>query len=282
MQRIWQRFLAWLGNIPFKDPVEKQQAYLLQNMMLVLCALTIVSMPAGFWVSDTIGSAVRTNISSVVIFLFFIIALAVLRQGKLRRSVIIASAGLLMGFSGLLVVEGLRNSGWLLSAFMVPITLAGLLTGRKGILIVGGLSVAAILIVGALELNASGIVGAFPRAGDLLPSTMSTFFLSVVIVIFFFHRFSASLRDALTRTKEALATSEVLVAERTAALEEVRQTRDNLETIVAERTRDLTAVNQTMQRDLTLAHDIQLGLLPTQVPWATQRVLVSGRSIPAT
>ncbi len=268
MKQTWRTFTAWLRNIPIDDPIERAQATLLQTMIIWLSLITLITIPGGFFVFTTISDAIRGSISSLLIFMFYVIALFMLRKGYFRRSVTISATGLLFGLTTILILEGLRSSGWLLSAFMMPITLAGLLTGRRGILTVGGLSIAAITIVGGLQLATTGIVGAFPREGDLLPPTISTFVLSTLVVVFFFHRFSASLRNALNSALQRQ--------------QELQQTRDHQEILISERTRDLTAMNQTMQRDLTLAHDIQIGLLPTQVPWAADSVLVVSRSIPAT
>ncbi|HYF61163.1 MAG TPA: response regulator [Herpetosiphonaceae bacterium] len=191
----------------------------------------------------------------------------------------LAASGMLLGFTGILVFEGLRDSGWLLSAFMIPITLAGLLTGRRGILIIGGLSIAAITIVGVLQLTTMGVVGAFPREGDLLPSTISTFFFSTLIVMYFFHRFSASLRKALTTTQQALETSEILVvertkalSERTEALEEVQKIRDNLEILVGERTAALKEALHTVEdREANLAQtNVALAAAKTAAEEANQ------------
>jgi len=279
MKRIWQKFTAWLRNIPLKDPVEYKQAYLLQNIMIALSALTLSTLPSSLVVFDTIAGVIRTNISSIFIFFFFIASIYFLRQGLFRRAVTLAASGMLLGFTGILVFEGLRDSGWLLSAFMIPITLAGLLTGRRGILIIGGLSIAAITIVGVLQLTTMGVVGAFPREGDLLPSTISTFFFSTLIVMYFFHRFSASLRKALTTTQQALETSEILVvertkalSERTEALEEVQKIRDNLEILVGERTAALKEALHTVEdREANLAQtNVALAAAKTAAEEANQ------------
>jgi signal transduction histidine kinase/DNA-binding response OmpR family regulator len=279
MKRRWQTFSAWLRNIPVKDPVEKKQAYLLQTMMIWLCFITLLTLPSSFFIFPTITGAIRSSLSSIFILIFYIISLYVLRQGIFRRSVLIAATGLLVGLTSILVIEGLRNSGWVLSAFMMPITLAGLLTGRRGILIVGALSIAAITIVGILQLTTTGLVGAFPREGDLLPPTISTFVLSTLVVMFFFHRFSASLRDALTRTQHALATSEVLVVERTRALsdrtealEEVQKIRDHLEILVKDRTAALEDALHTVEdREANLAQtNVALAAAKTAAEEANQ------------
>ncbi len=248
----------WLKNIKIDDPIEREQAYLLQIMMIGLCTITLLSMPMSFVVSKTIGEGIRTNITIAIIFSFYLVSLFVIRKGEVRRSVIIASTGLLLGLSSLLVLEGLRNSGWVLSAFMMPITLAGLLTGRKGIIIVGALSIFAITAIGVLQLINVAFIGAFPRSEDTLPSTISTFVLSTLVVVFFFHRFSASLRDALNRALERE--------------KELKQIRDRLEVLVSERTAALqTALDTVKDRESNLAQtNVELAAAKTAAEEANQ------------
>ncbi len=262
----------WAKNIPIEDPVEYKQAQLLQIMIIALCAVGFSSILASFVVSRTTGELIRAEVFIILAFVFYLISIRSLRKGEFRQSVIIVASGLLISFSGILILEGLRNSGWLLSAFMIPITLAGLLTGRKGILIVGGLSIAVIIIIGGLQLATTGIIGIFPREGDLLPPTMSTFILGAGASTFLFHRFSASLREALNTAQDALARSEVLVVERTAALEEVQKIRDNLEIIVGERTEDLKEALRTVEdREANLAQtNVALAAAKTAAEEANQ------------
>ncbi|MCA0350698.1 MAG: response regulator [Chloroflexi bacterium] len=224
MQASIQR---WLNTIKISDPVQREQAVLLQIMLIGLSIICFFTVPTAFIVSSTVGSAFRASLTSMLILIFFVIAVINLRQGHFRRSVTLASSGLVVGLSIILLLEGLRNSAWILSAFMMPITLSGLLTGRKGIKTIAGASIIVIAILGGLQLFNLQFVGAYPRLGDLLPPTISTFIFSVLIVGFFFHRFSASLNDALSRAlqreselQQIRDKLEILVDQRTAALQD--------------------------------------------------------------
>ncbi|WP_110514397.1 ATP-binding response regulator [Herpetosiphon llansteffanensis] len=224
MQASIQR---WLNRISITDPVQREQAILLQIMLIGMCIICVCAVPAAFVVSSTFGGGIRASSAVILIFLFFSIAILYLRKGHFRPSVLIASIGLLVGFGAILVVEGLRNSGWILSAFMIPITLSGLLTGRKGVITVASISIGIIVTIGTLQLFNNRMIGAFPRVDDVLPPIISTFILSSLIVGFLFHRFSASLSDALRRALEReyelqqiRDKLEILVDQRTAALQD--------------------------------------------------------------
>ncbi|XSG77413.1 ATP-binding response regulator [Herpetosiphon llansteffanensis] len=224
MQASIQR---WLNRINITDPVQREQAFLLQIMLIGLSIICFFTVPTAFIVSSTSGSAFRASLTSLLIFIFFVIAVVNLRQGHFRRAVTLASSGLVVGLSIILALEGLRNSAWILSAFMMPITLSGLLTGRKGIKTIAGASIVVIALIGGLQLFNAQFIGAYPRLGDLLPPTISTFVFSVLIVGFFFHRFSASLNDALSRAlqreyelQQIRDKLEILVDQRTAALQD--------------------------------------------------------------
>ncbi|HEY1012751.1 MAG TPA: SpoIIE family protein phosphatase [Herpetosiphonaceae bacterium] len=249
------------------DPIEIKQAPLVQVMMLALIANTLLCIPLSFLVSP-FAEALRSIASLAVVFGFSVAGLIVLRHGLFRRGVVIVAVGLTLGLSVILALEGVRAGSWALSAYILPVTLAGLLTGRRGITVVGCVCVGLVGGLGALQWAGAGWVGAFPRTSDLLPATISTFVSAMVLGMAFFHRFAASLRVALTDTL--------------AREEELKQIRDNLEVLVNERTQSLIDINQRMRKDLTLAHDIQLGLLPKQVPWSQDLAVGCGQSIPAT
>lgn len=224
MQASIQR---WLNTIKISDPVQREQAVLLQIMLIAISGICLATIPSSFFLFTTFNGALTSSIASGFIFIFFIMSLITIRQGHFRRSVMLASFGLLLGLSAILIFEGARNSGWMLSAFMMPITLAGLLTGRKGIMTIASVSILSVLVIGILQLLDVPFIAIYPRVDDVLPPTISTFVLSTLAVGFFFHRFSASLNDALSRAlqreselQQIRDKLEILVDQRTAALQD--------------------------------------------------------------
>lgn len=262
-----QSLQRWFRDLRIDDPIDRKHAYLLQVMMVILMGFSLLTLPFSFLISGTLAEGLRTNLSTILIQIFMVIAFVALRRGHIRQSVLIAAGGLVAGLGVVLAFEGVRRSSWVLSAFMLPLTLTGLLTRRRDVLLIAAASIAVVAGAGALQVLAPQLIGRYPRQGDLLPPTISTFVLSTIMVMLFFQQFSNSLRESLEQT---------LARER-----DLRQIRDNLELLVAERTAQLTAINRTLRQDLELAREIQLGLLPGQVPWDARLALAGGQSLPA-
>ncbi|HEY1017047.1 MAG TPA: ATP-binding protein, partial [Herpetosiphonaceae bacterium] len=255
---LFARLRNWFRSAKISDPIEYEQALLLQPMLLGLAVISLLSLPTSFAVSSTLLEGIRTAVSSSLTVVFASVSLWTLRRNRFRRAVLIMCVGLILEFALILVFEGVRNSGWLLFAFALPITLAGLLTGRPGTIRIVGMSVATVAILGVIQLRTTGLIGLYPRKDDVLPSILSTFVLCGALVGLFFHLFAASLRQALER---ALSREE-----------ELKQIRDNLEVIVADRTAQLeTALHTVEERETHLAEtNIQLAKAKTVAEEANQ------------
>ncbi|HEU5087830.1 MAG TPA: hypothetical protein VFT99_10305, partial [Roseiflexaceae bacterium] len=117
-------FLAWLRTLPFTDTIERQQAKLLQAMMLFLIGSTIVGLPISLVSSRRVGSWVGV-ISYLLILAFMVTALFILQRGKLRMAASIAIIVLALVIGTNVFFAGLSDSETILAALMVPLVLGG-------------------------------------------------------------------------------------------------------------------------------------------------------------
>ncbi len=224
----------WIKNVAINDPIEREQAFLLQIMMIGIGIAAFLVMPIEIYLFSFVDA-----IGSVLTIIALVIALWLLRTDHLRLAVLLLSSALALGFAAGLFTGGIVNTGGLLFAFNIPITLAGLLTGRKGILFIAGLSILIVGSVAVLEKTTVGLVGQLPRQ-DPFAFIIAVFVLSTLVVALFFHRFSATLRQALTRAlsreeelEQIRDRLEILVGERTAALEDALHTVEDREANLA-------------------------------------------------
>jgi PAS domain S-box-containing protein len=242
------RLRRWLNDLPIHDPVERQQALLLQIVLIGLIVSNIGTLPL------TLIAPVETAIKlialsdSTFLVLLAIAALGMLRRGRFHRSVLAATSGLLLGLAIVLILGGLPNSNPLLLGFVIPITLAGLLASRRALLLTVGLSTLIVSLTAILQHLSPPLAG-FARLQDgITIITIGIFTLTVGLLGLFLDRFGASLRSALVT---ALAREQEL--ERGRADLETRIV--DLEREIAERWRVEAALRDSEERYRLLAEN---------------------------
>src|SRR6266540_4204347 len=193
---MWNRLRRWLNDILIKDPIARQQAPLLQMMLIsviLVAALRLLSFPINN--SDDASSWLDPGMSTMVL-IDAVIALGVLRAGRFRFAVLLATTGFLFVLGIALINTGLHSSGLVPLIFVLPITLAGLLAGRRGLLFTGALSVAIVAITAFLELRSPPLAGFAPLPNP--PADMAiSFALITGLLVTFLGLFGQSLRKAL-------------------------------------------------------------------------------------
>jgi rsbT co-antagonist protein RsbR len=198
-----ERIHSWLNDVPIADPIERQQAPLIQLMLLALLAAALLATPF-LLIGVAANMSQRLSIlSSVVLILGFVAALITLRRGFFRLAVALTALAFLPGQAISLFSAGTHQSGLIFLLFMIPLTLVGLLGGRRALLTTMGAIVAMVAAAVILEAQGSPLVGFAP--GDITPAgTIVIFMLIIVVLGFFLARYSGVLRGALqaARTRE--------------------------------------------------------------------------------
>jgi signal transduction histidine kinase/CheY-like chemotaxis protein len=227
------RLRRWLKDLPLTDPIERQQAPLLQIALLSLIVILTLLVPSGMNQLTREGQMLFA-VSVVMVHSSLAAAVWVLRRGHFEWAVRIGATIILLLIASRLLAIGLERNASLLFAFAVPITLAGLIGRRTTLLWVAGLSVALVIGIAVLPLvrPTPAPLSAAERS-DII-RTIATFMGCVAFLVVIVDRFGGSLRAAL-----ALA----LVRG-----QELEQLRAGLEITVDERTAELRAANTELQQ----------------------------------
>jgi anti-anti-sigma regulatory factor len=176
-------------------------------------------------------------LASALLWLVPVSALVLLRRGRFKLSVAVATLGLLLAHSLATYNLGVTSAA-VFVVFQIPIALAGLLAGRRLLLIVSSLSIAVVIAVTILESFSpplAGFIAAVPGPDGVVTSPLTGqqvgldigFFVGVTMLLtLLLDRFGSALRDALTSSLERedelkviRASLETTVAERTSALQ---------------------------------------------------------------
>jgi rsbT co-antagonist protein RsbR len=248
------------------DPIERQQAAVFQLILIgwiILAVLfALIDIPVLFGPPPPGSPPLSPQMQGGFMALVWLLltatlllsicpasALVVLRRGRFKRSVAIATSGMLLTHT--IAIYGLGVG--LATAYIVyqiPIVVAGLLAGRRLQLTLSGLSIAAILVISNLQSRTPPLAG--PGAflpfvpgpdGTLVPIPPFPYpFLDVL----FFVGITLLLALVLDRFGSALRQSLIGSLEREAELKAIRA---SLETTVADRTAALqTALGESHAR----------------------------------
>ena len=235
-----QKIRRWLNDLPLSDPLERQQAGLLQVMLLIIlggCAIGLLI--------SLISSAGQSNLPiGIVAYTILIICsiggLTLLRQGHFRPSVALAISAIVLVVGSALIAVGFPGAVGIYLAFTLPITMAGLLLGRRELLLTCGVIIGVVVSAALLKSIAPNLTGFSPSSPASATSIIPIFILIVTILGLFLDRFGTSLRDALSGTQ--------------AREQELNLLRASLEATVAERTISLQlALAEGAQREKRLA-----------------------------
>jgi anti-anti-sigma regulatory factor len=219
-----EQIRVWLNDLPLTDPIERQQAPLIQLMLLVLIAAALLAVPFLF-----IGVAANSGqslsiVSSVVLILGFVGALVVLRRGYFRSAVALTALAFLPGQAISLFSAGTHASGLVFLLFMIPLTLVALLGARWALLVTIGLIIAMVSTAVILEAQGSPLVG-FAPSPTTPEGTIVIFSLIIGVLGLFLARYSTvsrrALQEARSREQELeqlRAAQERTITERTASL----------------------------------------------------------------
>ncbi|MBV9788452.1 MAG: STAS domain-containing protein [Chloroflexi bacterium] len=218
-------------------------------MLIGLGAGALLSLPLSFLSGASPQWMLLTLAAKVISAICMLGALVILRRGQFKLAILIATFGLLLGISIVLLQTGLGAS--VVLALMIPITLAGLLAGRRALLIITGLSLASVAGVALLGTFRAPL--ATTPAQPLLP-TMLEIVVDFLVLLFVLDRFGASLQDVLAgslkreqQLEQLRSSLETKVSERTASLQEILQTVEQREARLAQTLEDLRSSQEAVR-----------------------------------
>lgn len=224
---------SWLQDLPMADPIEREQAVLVQYFLLGAAFISVVGLFIVVFIGGGAYSLIAGPIAAALAAGSSLAGFRLVRRGRLSSAVLIVTISFTLALTLLLVGWGVTGGRNLLIGYVLPVMLAGLLLGRGGALLLVIISLVLVIGVAVLEVLNVPLVASSPPVGNELLRTLSAFVPIILVVGFFFDTFSASLRRAL----EAARRRE----------QELQQARDSLEHLVAERTASLQQALQSVE-----------------------------------
>jgi anti-anti-sigma regulatory factor len=234
----------WLNATPLDDPLEQQQAGLLQVMLLTIIGACFIGLAIGFLIAPPTSGISMAFISYTIMIVCMLGGLYFLRRGRFRPAVGLAITAIIVAIAISVIPSGFPLSSGAALSFTVPVTMAGLLLGRRGLLLAGGAVVGIVVGGYLLQLAAPNLVGFMPGQPTSAGSSIPIFVLIIAVLSLFLDRFATTLRNALSATQ--------------AREQELERLRDSLETTVADRTASLQqALEAGEQRQAQLAQTLE-------------------------
>ncbi len=211
---MWNRLRRWLHAIPIRDPLMLRQALLVQNILIVLIAIILISVPLALISLDADQNQLLSAFTLLLLICYIVLVLMILRRGHFSSAIMLTTLSLILALALFLLEMGIRSDGSLLLGFALPITLAGLLAGSKRLWLVVGLSAAVVFSIALLEY-----FSIWRSPSPVSPNSLvlaSDFVLVVVLLGLFLNVLNTSLREALATavTREQVLAHEVAARQR--------------------------------------------------------------------
>lgn len=245
---MWEHIRRWLDDTQLRDPIEHQQASLLQIMLIGMIVAASLALINNLITSETVARQIFGTIANTLLIVCAASGIILLRRGRFRLAVLVPAVGMALLIGVLGIVLGSTNGMGLAILFTVPITLAGLLIGRRGLLLVIGISHVSILLIFLFQRFAPGLAGFVPAQIDILPRIVFVFVIVTSLLGVFLDRFGSSLNLAL---HAALAREQ-----------ELQHVRAMQETIIAERTADLQMNIDQLRATHATIYELGAPILP--------------------
>lgn len=222
MKRFFQQ---WLHSLNYPDPVQQQQAQIMQGILLGSFMASTGALVVPFVAPVTSIQAMVIALAIGAAIAIFLSALVLLRRNHFKLALFGSVFGLAFFLLIMLLGTGLADSGAIIFGLAVPMALASLLSGRKLMLIVIGVGLVGLIATALAEAFVPEITG-FAKPMDKNYGGIFGGYIAVALV----------LGLVLARYNQALSTA--LDAARTRQTE-LEQLQANLEQTVAERTATL-------------------------------------------
>lgn len=241
---MWQRLRTWLESVQLDDPIERQQAPMLQLFYLASILATAVGLPLTIITSKDISSIIVATVAYGLVLFTVGVTMVLVRRGYFTASIVTYTFVLVAIVGGSLVATGIRSNIATVFVLEVPIVLVGLLTGRKSLVLVICASIVIVATILAAERYAPQYIGFAQTQSSNDSAFLTTFVIVVGTIGLFLDRFGFSLRSSLKQTQ--------------AREHELEQLRGSLEATVAERTTELAAALQSVEaREEVLSRTLQ-------------------------
>lgn len=234
--------------------IERQQAPALQRILIAISGAALVALIvflATLGINPT-GGIPATG--AVVVMLTSMAGVVVLRRGRFRLAVLVASVGLVSAVFFVTVVYGYPAAIPFLLVTLVPVILTGLLIETSRLVAISAVSGLIPALIWLLKPAITPFVAAVQPPGDLTVVAVALFLLVLFVVTTIIALFGPVLRHslaaALMRERELdqlRASLEATVQERTAELQEALRVVEQREAQLQQTLADLRASQETVR-----------------------------------
>ena len=175
----------WIDAAAIRDPIEMRKAEFLTVMMIGLFLLGVAGTPVSFFAPTSPLQKYLTVSADLMMSAFMLVALLVLRRGRLNGAVLLTICGLLLPLAMTFLALGVVRGGYVLVAFLLPVVLAGVMADALGLIFTIVASIGIVLFTlgnplePALEANLplpiSVIISVFAMVSTLLGVFLNRF-----------------------------------------------------------------------------------------------------------
>jgi signal transduction histidine kinase len=188
-------FQAWLMDLPFSNPLRREQAVLLQAVLLIVTGAALIGSLSALTAISAIDRLLGAS-SSLLLALVLVWALILLRRGSFMYALLATVVSLLAMSLINMIPTGLEGSRAIFTLLAIPIVLTGFVNSGRALALVFALSTAVVIGVTTLEILAPGLAGYSEQTYDPL-LTCLTFIIAAGVLTLLVSRFGAALQTAL-------------------------------------------------------------------------------------
>ncbi|MBM7843933.1 STAS domain-containing protein [Herpetosiphon giganteus] len=223
MKRFFQQ---WLHSLSYSDPIQLQQAQIMQGILLGSFLASTGALVVPFLAPVTTAQSIGIAIAIGAAIMIFLGALLLLRRNYFKLALFGSVFGLSFFLLIMLLGTGLADSGAIIFGLAVPMALASLLSGRKLTFVMIGVGMVGLIVTALAEAFVPQITGfAKPmdkNYGGIIGGYMAVALVLGMVLSSYGSALSTALSSARTRQIELellQASLEKTVAERTATLQ---------------------------------------------------------------
>lgn len=236
------------------DVIERQQAPALQRILIAISGAALVALIVFLTVLGVNPTGGVPASGAVVVMLTSMAGVVILRRGRFRLAVLVASVGLVSAVFFVTVVYGYPAAIPFLLVTLVPVILTGLLIETSRLVAISAASGLIPALIWLFKPAITPFVAAVQPPGDLTVVAVALFLLVLFVVTTIIALFGPVLRQslaaALMRERELdrlRASLETTVQERTAELQEALRVVEQREAQLQQTLADLRASQETVR-----------------------------------
>ncbi|ABU60223.1 anti-sigma-factor antagonist [Roseiflexus castenholzii DSM 13941] len=214
--------------------IERQQTPALQRILIAISSAALVALIVFFAALGVNPTGGVPATGAIVVMITSMTGVAVLRRGRFRMAVVIASSGLVGAVFLVTVIYGYPAAAAFLLVTLIPVILTGLLIETSRLIAVAVASGLIPAFIFFLKPALAPFIAAVRPPADLTIVAVALFLLVLFVITTIIASFGPVLRQALTT---ALVRGQ-----------ELERLRDSLEMMVQERTTDLQAALRAVEQ----------------------------------